>query len=228
LSDQRRAIVFANGLIDDYSVIPPLIEQGDLIIAADGGARHCNRLGLRPDYLIGDFDSLPAEELLVFAHNGAKLIRHPAQKDYTDLELALLHARSAGVAQILVFGGLGARWDQTLANLLLPASTDLLNIHIHLIDGKQEMTMLRSGEKFTIHGDPGDTVSLIPISGDAYGVSTQGLEYPLDDETLHMGATRGVSNSLLEDSGSVSVKQGSLVCVIIHQTPGKLMEVYDD
>jgi thiamine pyrophosphokinase len=217
LDGQIRAVIFANGLIDDYEQIPLWIKKGDLIIAADGGGRHCSRLGLVPDYLIGDFDSLSEAELEHFSAMGAEIVRHPAQKDYTDLELAMLQAKSAGAQQVLVFAGLGARWDQTLANLLLPASSDLTNISVRLVDGMQELTMLHSGEQLNIQGQPGDIVSLIPISDDVSGVTTQGLEYPLDDEPMHLGATRGISNTLIHSDGTVSLKHGSLICVIIHQ-----------
>jgi thiamine pyrophosphokinase len=144
------------------------------------------------------------------------MIHHPARKDYTDLELALLHARSLGVEDILVFGGLGARWDQTLANLLLPASIGLMDTKIHLVDDRQVLTMLHGSENHTILGEPGDVVSLIPISGDSHGVTTQGLEYPLDAETLHFGATRSISNTLIDRRASVSLQQGALLCVVIH------------
>lgn len=216
MADRKRALVFANGLITNDDSVRELLANGDLIIAADGGAMHCARLGIKPDYLIGDFDSLPDPDLDQFIEQGVVMIHHPARKDYTDLELALLHARSLGVEDILVFGGLGARWDQTLANLLLPASIGLMDTKIHLVDDRQVLTMLHGSENHTILGEPGDVVSLIPISGDTHGVTTQGLEYPLDAETLHFGATRGISNTLTGRRASVSLQQGALLCVVIH------------
>ena len=76
------------------------------------------------------------------------------------------------------WGRLGARWDQTLANLLLPASEVFSGVHIRLLDGLQEVFLLRAGESAEVTGSPGDTVSLIPLGGDAQGVTTDGLEYP--------------------------------------------------
>ncbi len=217
MADRMRAVIFANGLITDDERVHKYLESGDLIIAADGGALHCARLGIIPDYLIGDFDSLLESDLDQFIAQETVMIRHPARKDYTDLELALLHARSLGVEDILVFGGLGARWDQTLANLLLPASIGLKDTKIRLVDDQQVLTMLHGGENYSILGEPGDVVSLIPVSGGAHGVTTQGLEYPLEGETLHFGASRGISNSLTGKQGSISLEQGSLLCVVIHQ-----------
>lgn len=216
MDNRKRALIFANGLITNDDRVREFIEDEVLIIAADGGALHCARLDINPDYLIGDFDSLSESDRIRFVEKGTIVIRHPAHKDYTDLELALLHARSIGVEDILVFGGLGARWDQTLANLLLPASSGLLDTHIQLVDDRQVLTMLQDGQRHSFLGMPGDIVSLIPISGDVLGVTTQGLEYPLDSETLHFGTTRGISNTLTGRQGSVSIQQGSLLCVVIH------------
>ena len=212
----RRAIIFANGLLGNSEAARQSIRPDDILIAADGGARHCRRLGMTPHFIVGDFDSLEPAELQVFQDAGVIVIRHPARKDFTDLELALRHARALGADEIIVLGGLGARWDQTLANLLLPAAEAFAAAHIRLLDGAQEVFLLRAGESAVITGSPGDTVSLIPIGGDAQGVTTGGLEYPLVGETLVFGATRGVSNVLLEESATVHLQGGLLLCVVIH------------
>jgi len=216
LSIQRRAIVFANGKLSDPTAVHQRILPGDMIVAADGGVGHCLKLSLNPDIVIGDFDSIDPAQLLRLQQGGTQIIRHPARKDYTDLELALQHVQALGVTHCLVFAGLGARWDQTLANLLLPATVELSQIRIDFIDGDQELTVLHSGDQYEIHGQSGDTVSLIPLKGDAHGVSTEGLEYPLADERLVFGATRGVSNMLVGDHALVSVRKGLLLCAILH------------
>ena len=211
-----RAVIFANGLLGSLEAARQSILPGDILIAADGGARHCRSLGLTPDYLVGDFDSLTEAELDDLVRMGVTIYQHPARKDFTDLELALRHARDLGAEEILVLGGLGARWDQTLANLHLPAAEAFASVRIRLLDGPQEVFLLRRGETAEVTGSPGDTVSLIPIGGDAQGVTTSGLEYPLKGETLAFGATRGVSNVLLEESATVHLQGGLLLCVVIH------------
>jgi thiamine pyrophosphokinase len=188
-----------------------------LIIAADGGARHCRLLGLSPDILIGDFDSLTEDEVQQFSATGAQVIHHPIRKDYTDLELALRHAHSLGIQEVTVLAALGARWDQTLANLLLPAAPDLKDLTIRLLDGSQEVVLLRGAGQIQLVGKPGDTVSLIPLGEHARGVTTQGLEYPLSDEPLFFGATRGLSNVMLESQATVSLAEGLLLCVVNHE-----------
>lgn len=216
MSSRKQALIFANGQIDNLEAVARFSSTDNLIIAADGGARHCQKLGMTPNVLIGDFDSLDEAELQIYEQAGAQIIRHPARKDYTDLELALLHAKSLGVTQAVIFGGLGLRWDQTLANLLLPASSELSQMKIQLVDGNQEITVLHAGDEYEFHGNPGDTVSLIPLNADTTGISAWGLEYPLANESLAFGSTRGVSNVLVGTTASLHLERGVLLCVVIH------------
>jgi thiamine pyrophosphokinase len=211
-----RTVIFANGKMSDPAQARAQVKKGDLLIAADGGALHCLELNLVPDLVIGDFDSLQQEDLEILESRGAEIIRYPARKDYTDLELALQHAVQRGAENILVIAALGARWDQTLANLLLPAASLLQDTRVSLIDGPQEIHLVRGPERLELAGKQGDTVSLIPLGSSADKVTTQGLEYPLNGETLDFGSTRGISNVMLGESASIELQQGLLLCVIIH------------
>ena len=217
-----RAVIFANGELNNPQQAHQWITREDLLIAADGGSQHCLALGLTPDVIIGDFDSLDFDSLKIFKSRGSRVIRHPVRKDFTDLELALRYACEQGAEDILVFGALGARWDQTLANLLLPTHPDLASAKIRLIDGRQEISLIRPGERLQVHGNPGDTVSLIPLNEHVNGVRTQSLEYPLIDEALDFGATRGVSNVLLDDKAEIFIQAGLLLCILIHREENDL------
>ena len=210
---ERRAVIFANAELADPALARAALRPDDWLIAADGGTRHCRALGLVPDVVIGDFDSLAAGELAALQNGETQLILYPVRKDRTDLELALRFAVEGGAKDILVFGALGVRWDQTLANLLLLTLPELSSARVRLLDGKQQIYLIR--RKSTIEGQPGDTVSLIPMRGDARGVTTHGLEYPLDDGTLPFGTTLGVSNVLLGESATVEVGEGLVMCVVI-------------
>lgn len=209
-----RTIIFANGAINSWTGIIDSIHPDDLIIAADGGAKHCTALGLHPHIAIGDFDSLNADELVSLAKGGTLIIRFPERKDFTDLELAIQHASQSGSNQLLIYGALGSRWDQTLANILLPAAYP--NLSIILVDGAQEIFLITSQRPVVVSGKKGDTVSLIPIHGNAIGVCTTGLEYPLNNETLYFGASRGISNVLVAEAAQVSLTNGMLLCAMIH------------
>ena len=151
--------------------------------------------------MIGDLNSVGPDELAPLDAHGVTVVRHPERKDETDLELALAYAVRHGADEILVLGALGDRWDQTLANALLLASPVLARTRTWLVDGVQQVTLLHGPQSLSLNGAPGDTLSLLPLAGDAHGVTTDGLEYPLKDETLRFAATRGVSNALLNRCG---------------------------
>lgn len=210
-----RSIIIANGNLKQL----PDFTSDDLIIAADGGARHCFKWGITPHYVIGDMDSLNQLELQNLDEAGAVLISYPADKDYTDLELSISFAIQKDCQEIVIYGALGERWDQTFANLLLPIKDNFLNKQITLIDGQQEVKYIRPGETFYPQGQPGDTLSLIPLQGKATGVTTNGLAYPLVDESLSFGSTRGISNIITEQGASVYVTNGILACIVIHNSP---------
>ncbi|MBN1146629.1 MAG: thiamine diphosphokinase [Anaerolineales bacterium] len=205
-----RAVIFANGKLHQ----PVKLRDDDIIIAADGGAHHCLQHKFTPAVVIGDLDSLDKRDLATLESAGARILKHPTRKDYTDLELALIYAQEQQVDEVLVLAALGARWDQTIANLLMPAAFQ--STRIRLVDGPQELLFVHAGEKLEITGKPGDTVSLIPLGGDAQGVTTQNLEYPLDGERLRFASSRGVSNVLLSEKATIGLEQGTLLCVVIH------------
>ena len=106
-----RAVIFANGRLEYPGSAVAMIETGDLIIAADGGAMHCRKIGIKPMIIIGDMDSLMRDEVSAFEQEGVEIIRYSARKDYTDLDLAFRMAKERGVGEIIVFGGVGDRWD---------------------------------------------------------------------------------------------------------------------
>lgn len=210
-----RAVIFANGVLNNLQNVHDIILPDDLIIAADGGMTHCQALGIKPSIVIGDLDSLDPDYLKSLQTSGTEIISYPINKDQTDLELALHKAFDLGSDEILVLGALGARWDMTIANLLLPASPEFSKVAIRLIDGHQEIILLRGRGELTFNGKKGDMLSLIPLGQDAYGVALRGLEYPLEDDVLKFGATRGISNVLLEDTATVYLKKGLLLCIHI-------------
>ena len=207
-----RAILFANGEINDLQGAKALVRLDDLVIAADGGARHCQALGLNPKAILGDLDSLTPEEVKDWEEAGVEIIRHEADKDETDLELALLYARQQGVKEAVVLGGLGRRWDQTLANLMLPALESLDGLQVAYWADGQWLYFVDS--VIEIQGEAGWTVSLIPIGGDARGVTTEGLKWPLAEGTLYFGASRGVSNLMTGEAARITLDGGMLLVVV--------------
>jgi len=207
-----RAVIFANGTIDNSDSV---LSGKDLIIAADGGTHHCLSLGITPDVVIGDLDSLTADDINGLQIASVEIIRYPAKKDQTDLELALKLAIDRGADEIVVIGAMGGRWDMSIANILLPAEQNLSGAIIRIIDGRHEIMLLRAGKEITFRGEKGDILSLIPLSRDALGITLSGLEYPLKNDVLRLGSSRGISNVLIRNSATVFLKQGLLLCVHI-------------
>lgn len=209
-----RAVIFANGRLEHPRDALNLIQPDDLVIAADGGARHCRTMGITPEWLVGDLDSLNQYEIRELKELGVEIISYPRGKDFTDLELAFLKARDAGATEIVVLGGFGDRWDMTISNLLLATRSEFRELSVRLVDGPQETAIIRGGGEMTFSGQRGDVLSLIPLHQEAVGVNLTGLEYNLDDERLPVGTTKGLSNVFVNDSATVSLKQGLLLCVI--------------
>lgn len=211
-----RAVIFANGVLNNLQDVHDIILPDDLIIAADGGMTYCRALGIKPSIVIGDLDSLDPDYLKSLQTSGTEIISYPINKDQTDLELALHKALDLGYDEILVLGALGARWDMTIANLLLPAASEFSKVTIRLIDGHQEILLLRGKGELIFNGKKGDMLSIVPLGQDAYGVTLRGLKYPLEDDVLRFGATRGISNVLIDDTATVYLKKGLLLCIHIY------------
>jgi thiamine pyrophosphokinase len=207
-----RIIIFANGELTEPDLLRARLRAEDVLIAADGGARHCLSLGLTPQLAVGDFDSLTAEELAALRIRGVAVEQHPRGKDETDLELALLAAQRLGATHIAIIGASGGRLDMTLANLVLLTHPALTRLRIEVWHGAQTAWLLRPpGE--AVRGRVGDSLSLIPLNGDAEGVTTSGLHYPLRGETLAFGPARGVSNVFTEPVAQVALTRGLLLAV---------------
>jgi thiamine pyrophosphokinase len=210
------ALIFANGDVNDGEMVRrALAEAGPdaLLIAADGGARVARYLGFTVHAVIGDMDSITALDLQRLERAGAVVLRSPAEKDETDLELTLLYAAEQGVAHIRVLGAMGDRLDQTISNLYLLALPPLAGRDARVVAGRQEAFLLPAGGG-EIEGAPGDTVSLLPLNGTAHGVTTDGLYYPLNDEDLVFGPARGVSNIMTGDRARVTTDGG--VLLVLH------------
>jgi thiamine pyrophosphokinase len=214
-----KAVIVLNGELADADMAKAHAVSADLLIAADGGADHLAAIGLTPHAVIGDMDSISQAVLNNFEQKGVLVRRYPPKKDDTDLELALGLAVEKGAGEILILGALGGRWDMSLSNLMALAIPAFAEHTVRLMAGFTEITRVRGGGRLSITGTPGDTVSLIPVAGPAIGVELHGFEYPLNNEDLGIGSSRGVSNVLASPEGTVRLKEGLLICVHLRQSP---------
>lgn len=209
------AIVVANSPTFETAPFHALLERAELLIAADGGGNALHAAGLTPHVIVGDLDSLMPDALEAFAAAGSVVLRHPPEKDETDLELALLYAVEHGASRIDVLGALGGRWDQGLSNVALLALPELIGLRVRLLDVGQEAYLAR-GET-PIPGALGETVSLLPVGGPARGITTRGLYYPLHEAELRFERSRGVSNRIVAPPAHVTVREGLLLVVHLFQ-----------
>jgi len=216
---RKRIIVLTNGPIEDLAIICSRLEKiGEVdVIAANGGSLHAKELGLPLHAVLGDLDSLSTEMQETLAVQDIQIQRSPSEKDETDLELALLYAAKQGVEEIIILGAFGGRIDMSMANLLLLTHPQLSDVHIEIWNGTQTAWIIRPpGDE--VHGHVGDTLSMIPLMGEAKGVTTQNLAYPLIDETIPIGPSRGISNVLTNSTACIMLQEGLLLAV---HTPGR-------
>jgi thiamine pyrophosphokinase len=221
-AEPRRAIVVAGG-----DPVPPelmsVLPAASVVIAADSGADHAAALGLRVDTVVGDLDSISEPVLAAARRDGARVDEHPTEKDNTDLELALDEAFAAGVDEIVVVGGHGDRLDNSLANCATIASPRYAGVRMRAHLGATNLYVVRGGEPaVVVAGAPGALFTLIPVHGDALGVTLTGLRYALHDEDLPAGTSRGVSNVFERATATIVLRGGTLVAVVPdpNQDPG--------
>lgn len=227
MESTTQAIVLADGDVASRTAIdaawPGWLADHPFVVAADGGARHAAMLGLHLDRWVGDGDSLGDDGIAQLVAEGVPVDRSPVDKDESDTELAIMAALVRRPTAIALLGALGGpRLDHALANLALLELPDLRGIDVRLLAADARVRMLATrGEaaRVELSGRAGDLVSLLPVGDDAVGVTTEGLAYPLVDEPLLVGRTRGLSNRRTDATAIVTLRRGRLLVV---ETPATL------
>lgn len=186
-------------------------DAGVVVIAADSGLEPALKLGLDVAMVVGDMDSVDPDVLAAAAGAGTAVERHPEAKDATDLALALDAALARHPRRIVVVTGAGDRLDHTLSLAQLLTAPLTAGVEVEAWIGDAHLSVVR--DLTALRGEPGDLVSLVPVHGPARGVVTDGLLYPLRDEDLPVGSTRGVSNEFAAPDASVRLRSGVLVAV---------------
>ena len=207
------AIVVAGGDEVDDQVMARLPKDA-LVVAADSGATQAARLGLTVDVLVGDFDSLAADDVDRAERQGATVERHPPDKDKTDLKIAIDAAVARGAAEIVVVASTGGRVDHTIANVLVLASPAYAAVQVDALIGPARLHVVRGGRPRDIEGTPGELVTLMAMNGPAIGVTTEGLAYALDGDDLRPGTSRGVSNVFTEAIARIALGEGTLLAIV--------------
>jgi thiamine pyrophosphokinase len=222
-----QAVVLADGEVASRAAIddawPGWLSGDPYVVAADGGARHADILGLHLDRWVGDGDSLGDAGIDQLIAEGVPVDRSPVDKDESDTELAIVAALARRPAAIAVLGALGGpRLDHALANLGLLELPELGDVDVRLVAADVRVRLLAArygAARVELVGRVGDLVSLLPVGDDASGVTTDGLAYPLHDESLLIGRTRGLSNRRTTPTATVFLRAGRLLVV---ETPATL------
>lgn len=189
-------------------------KKPDLVIAADGGLHGLHQMGILPDILLGDYDSVPAELLAQYGEDDRMIrMQYPAEKDYTDSHLAITTAIEQGAEEICILGATGTRMDHSLTNIGLLKSCLEAGVEAELVDAHNRIRMidqqlfLRKQEQF------GRYVSLLPFTERVTGITLQGFRYPLQEAELELGVSRGVSNEIIEEKAEIRIRTGLLLVI---------------
>lgn len=205
-----RAFIYTGGEIDSKN-IHESPDSDDIIIAADAGYRNARLLGIKPQILLGDFDSLPRDELNEAA-DGAEVITVPAEKDFTDTQLAVKTAIKKGAKELIIIGGIGGRLDHTLSNLAILEDAKAMGARCIITDGKNRARYIEN-DSIIIMRSAYKYISLIARSEKVKGVTVEGCKYPLKNETLSDRFQYAISNEIEGNCAFISVKKGKLIII---------------
>ena len=210
-----RFVIISGGHIDDAFALNYLEEnEYDCMIAADSGMNFLHRNGLVPDIIAGDFDSVQSSSLQYFQGlNNVQVIKLNPMKDDTDTEFVIREAIRRGATEIIVLGATGTRLDHVLANVNLLGIGLEENVSIELVDAHNRIRMIDDLLEIKKSNQFGSFVSILPVKGDAKGVSLEGMKYPLQDADIVCFSSLGISNEIVDDTARIIVREGVLLVI---------------
>ena len=211
-----KCLIVTAGEPPGQKLIAEHIRDADMVIGVDGAADLLSGQSIIPNVLIGDMDSAASESVKALMEAETRLIRLPVQKNETDTEAAVNFALESGMNDIVMLGALGLRLDHALGNLAMLIKADRAGARCRIIDELHEITAA-TGEH-TLYGAPGQTVSIMPASGDITVTATN-LMYPLDNLRLRCDAARGISNVILKSPAALSIQGGYALIIKISAKP---------
>ena len=189
------------------------LRPDDWVVACDAGYRNCRGLGVRPDLVVGDFDSAPQPD-------GTDLVVLPTEKDDTDTQYAARLAAEKGCDEVLMLGALGGlRLDHTLASLGTGLWLAKQGLKVLLADERCEIRILLGGQEMELQQKDWGYFSLFPLEGTAEGITLTGAHYPLDHQSLQFAYPLGVSNAFDAPTAHISLEKGSLAVFCTRKEP---------
>ena len=210
-------IIITGGRVDLYSLqgIMDRHLESSRVIAVDKGIETCNKIGIVPDVIVGDFDSASKVTVGVYRKMAKKMhsiqfVDLDAHKDFTDTHVAIMHAMEEGATDIYISGATGTRLDHTMANIGLLKECADKGVNAYIEDDHNVITMINTSADISrISGY--DYISFIPYGGPVSGVTLKGFEYIVEDYTFEIGDSRGVSNRITSENARIEFDEGYMI-----------------
>ncbi|SMB90706.1 thiamine diphosphokinase [Desulfonispora thiosulfatigenes DSM 11270] len=208
-----KTVIITNGDMNNLDYYKEIIQNQEYIICVDGAIRYLLKMNINPDIIIGDLDSTDLEFLEVIKAKNIPIAKYPSEKDETDTELAIMLALEKKSSEIILLGGVGSRIDHSFTNFTLMAKTAEKGIKCRIINEKNDCYFVKDYISFK-NIDKGYNVSIIPVIGDIIVKETEGLYYPLKNEVLSLGSSRGISNVALKENIAITIKEGMAMIIL--------------
>lgn len=207
-----RAVIVTGGTINNPEIIKHYLTKGSLLIACDSGLNYVYKAGLVPDIILGDFDSADSRILSYYKNKVSEICSYPVRKDSTDTELGIFAAEEKGADDIILLGAFGSRIDHTLANIHIMLPLLKKGIRARIVDEHNIVELV--SDKQIIENERGSYISILPLTEKVKGITTKGLDYPLDNADVEIGTSLTVSNVVVSDKAEITLKSGVLISII--------------
>ena len=213
-----KAVVFTNGQYENLSFYKNYLEGQEAfqVICADGGANAAHALGVTPQLLVGDMDSIHAELLADYSEEGVTIDHHSTHKDETDTELAIEYCIKNDFDEVVIFGALGSRFDHSFGNLYLLNRLLKEGVRGEIVNENNRVFLVK--DRAVLDVPVGTTVSILAFTDQASGINIEGFEYPVKNGVMaHFFPGYGISNVTVEKCPEISVEQGILMVDIVNE-----------
>lgn len=213
-----KILIFSNGAYQNENFYLQELKKLNkaFIIGADGGANMLRKLNVLPNLVIGDMDSITANNLLYYQqHPLVDVEKYPVMKDETDTEIAIMRAIEMTPDEVLLYGTLGNRFDHSLANVYLLLRLTAAGIKARMIDEVNEIMILKQSSDFNF--ELGTIISLLPIDGRVEGIKITGFQYPILNQSMETQTPYGISNVVNSANQSIEFEKGMLLLVIARE-----------
>ena len=209
---KKEACIITGGALSEKILSDYLMQHPEsLRIVVDGALEITHRLGLQPDFIVGDFDTV-SRNLLSY-YDESIILRHPPEKDQTDTELAIETAVDQKCNALVFFGATGSRLDHSLANIFLLQGLLNAGIEAVILNENNKLYLKKQGFHIKRKDACGDYLSLLPLTETVEGVTLSGVKYPVENLTFYRERTLGISNEITEEEAKIEFKKGIFIVV---------------